>query len=185
VLDAVYLAAEHVGKHKKGDPLNDKRRRALILVTDGEDRSSYYKQAELFEFLRENDVQIYVIGFVNELETDSGFIRKSTKDKSVNLLNKIATETGGRAFYPMSLAELPGIADEITRDLRTQYVVSYSPTNKRRDGTFRKVNVRIEDTAKRDKRIAITRPGYTAPRGGGGGSAPAPARATSTSNKQP
>jgi Ca-activated chloride channel homolog len=181
VLDAVYLAAEHVGKHKKGDPLNDKRRRALILVTDGEDRSSYYKQAELFEFLRENDVQIYVIGFVNELDAEGGIIRKSPKDKAVNLLNKLATETGGRAFYPTSLTELPGIADEITRDLRTQYVVSYSPTNKRRDGTFRKVNVRIEDTGKRDKRIAITRPGYTAPRGG---DAQTPTRATSSS-KQP
>ena len=184
VLDAVYLAAEHVGKHKKGDPLSDKRRRALILVTDGEDRSSFYKQAELFEFLRENDVQIYVIGFVNELDSQGSFIRKSSKDKAVNLLNKLATETGGRAFYPMSLAELPGIANEITKDLRTQYVVSYSPTNKRRDGTFRKVNVRIEDAGKRDKRIAITRPGYTAPRGGGG-EAPTSPRATSTSSKQP
>jgi Ca-activated chloride channel family protein len=187
VLDAVYLAAEHVGKHKKGDPLSDKRRRALILVTDGEDRSSYYKQAELFEFLRENDVQIYIIGFVNELDAQGGFIRKSSKDKAINLLNKLATETGGRAFYPNSLSELPGIANEITKDLRTQYVVSYSPTNKRRDGTFRKVNVRIEDSGKRDKRIAVTRPGYTAPRGGdtNAPSPAAPARTTSTSNKQP
>lgn len=182
VLDAVYLAAEHVGKHKKGDALSDKRRRALILVTDGEDRSSFYKQAELFEFLRENDVQIYIIGFVNELDSQGGFIRKSSKDKAVNLLNKLATETGGRAFYPNSLSELPAIANEITKDLRTQYVVSYSPTNKRRDGTFRKVNVRIEDTGKRDKRIAVTRPGYTAPRDA---AAPPPARATSTSNRQP
>jgi Ca-activated chloride channel family protein len=187
VLDAVYLAAEHVGKHKKGDALNDRRRRALILVTDGEDRSSFYNQAKLFEFLRENDVQIYVIGFVNELDAQGGIIRKSAKDKAVGLLNKLATETGGRAFYPASLTELPGIADEITRDLRTQYVVSYSPTNKRRDGTFRKVNVRIEDSGKRDKRIAITRPGYTAPRGGGG-EAPAASpssRTSSTSNRQP
>jgi Ca-activated chloride channel family protein len=145
VLDAVYLAAEHVGKHKKGDPLNDRRRRALILVTDGEDRTSFYNQAKLFDFLRENDVQIYVIGFVNELDPNGGIIKKSDKEKAVALLNKLSTETGGRAFYPASLAELPGIADEITRDLRTQYVVSYSPTNNRRDGTFRKVNVRIED----------------------------------------
>ncbi|HYG12308.1 MAG TPA: VWA domain-containing protein [Pyrinomonadaceae bacterium] len=185
VLDAVYLAAEHVGKHKRGDDLNDRRRRALILVTDGEDRSSYYNQAKLFEFLRENDVQIYVIGFVNELDAEGGIIRKSPKDKAVNLLNKLATETGGRAFYPSSLSELPGIADEITRDLRTQYVVSYSPTNKRRDGTFRKVNVRIEDSGKRDKRIAITRPGYTAPRGGNSTPAPSPSRTTSTSSRQP
>jgi Ca-activated chloride channel family protein len=185
VLDAVYLAAEHVGKHKKGDALNDRRRRALILVTDGEDRSSFYNQAKLFEFLRENDVQIYVIGFVNELDSQGGIIRKSAKDKAVGLLNKLASETGGRAFYPASLTELPGIADEITRDLRTQYVVSYSPTNKRRDGTFRKVNVRIEDSGKRDKRIAITRPGYTAPRGGGEAPAPSPARTSSTSSRQP
>lgn len=187
VLDAVYLAAEHVGKHKKGDALNDKRRRALILVTDGEDRSSYYKQAQLFEFLRENDVQIYIIGFVNELDAQGGLIRKSSKDKAVNLLNKLATETGGRAFYPTSLTELPGIADEITKDLRTQYVVSYSPTNKRRDGTFRKVNVRIEDAGKRDKRIAVTRPGYTAPRGEAATppATNAPARTSSISNKQP
>ncbi|HEV2800611.1 MAG TPA: VWA domain-containing protein [Pyrinomonadaceae bacterium] len=184
VLDAVYLAAEHVGKHKKGDPLSDKRRRALILVTDGEDRSSFYNQAKLFEFLRENDVQIYIIGFVNELEAEGGIIRKSPKEKAVNLLNKLATETGGRAFYPTSLTELPQIADEITRDLRTQYVVSYSPTNKRRDGTFRKVTVRIEDSGRRDKRIAITRPGYTAPRGDAP-STPAPSRASSNSNKQP
>lgn len=184
VLDAVYLAAEHVGKHKKGDPLNDKRRRALILVTDGEDRSSYYKQAELFEFLRENDVQIYIIGFVGELDTQGGIIRKSPKEKAVNLMNKLATETGGRAFYPTSLSELPSIANEITKDLRTQYVVSYSPTNKRRDGTFRKVNVKIEDSGRRDKRIAITRPGYTAPRGGGD-IPPTPSRTSSTSNKQP
>ncbi|HLL72155.1 MAG TPA: VWA domain-containing protein [Pyrinomonadaceae bacterium] len=184
VLDAVYLAAEHVGKHKKGDPLSDKRRRALILVTDGEDRSSYYKQAELFEFLRENDVQIYIIGFVGELDTQGGIIRKSVKEKAVNLMNKLATETGGRAFYPTSLSELPSIANEITKDLRTQYVVSYSPTNKRRDGTFRKVNVKIEDTGRRDKRIAITRPGYTAPRGGGD-IPPPPSRTSSTSNKQP
>ena len=183
VLDAVYLAAEHVGKHKKGDPLSDKRRRALILVTDGEDRSSYYKQAELFEFLRENDVQIYIIGFVGELDTQGGIIRKSPKEKAVNLMNKLATETGGRAFYPTSLSELPSIANEITKDLRTQYVVSYSPTNKRRDGTFRKVNVKIEDTGRRDKRIAITRPGYTAPRGGD--IPPTPSRTSSTSNKQP
>ena len=183
VIDAVYLGAEHVGQYKKGDALNDKRRRALILVTDGEDRSSVYKQENLFDMLRENDVQIYVIGFVNELDAQGGFIRKSSKDKAVKLINKLATETGGRAFFPNSLAELPNIAQEITKDLRTQYVVSYSPTNKRRDGTFRKVNVRIEESGKRDKRIAITRPGYTAPRGGES-AAPSPSR-TSSSNRQP
>ena len=169
VIDAVYLAAEHAGSHRKGDDLEDKRRRALILVTDGEDRSSFYKREQLFESLRENDVQIYVIGFVNELEKDSGIIRKSKREKAVELIERVAKETGGRAFYPQSLAELPDIAREITKDMRTQFVVSYNPSNKAQPGEFRPVRVQIADAPGREKRIAITRAGYTAPR------APAPA----------
>jgi len=81
VLDAVYLSAERVAQYKKGNALNDRRRRALILVTDGEDRSSYYKERQLFESLREEDVQIYIIGFVNELDKEGGLIHKSPRDK--------------------------------------------------------------------------------------------------------
>src|SRR5205814_6127896 len=106
VIDGVYLAAEHVAEYKKGND-DDRRRRALIVVTDGEDRASYYKETQLFQRLREEDVQIFVIGFVNELDADKGFIRKSSKEKAVTLLNKIAGETGGRAFFPQTLSELP------------------------------------------------------------------------------
>src|SRR5207245_11805859 len=87
VIDGVYLAAEHVAEYKKGDE-NDRRRRALIVITDGEDRNSFYKEPRLFERLREEDVQIYVIGFVKELEKEGGLIRKSPREKAVNLLNK-------------------------------------------------------------------------------------------------
>src|SRR5205085_10428839 len=75
VIDGVYLAAEHVAEYKKGGD-DDKRRRALIVVTDGEDRNSYYPESQLFQTLREEDVQIFVIGFVNELDADKGLIRK-------------------------------------------------------------------------------------------------------------
>jgi len=158
VVDGVYLAAEHVAEYKKGDN-NDRRRRALIVVTDGEDRSSYYPEAQLFQRLREEDVQIYVIGFVNELDAEKGFIRKSPRDKAVNLINKIASETGGRAFFPESISELPSIANEIVRDLRTQYVISYDPTNKAHDNTYRTIKVTVADAPGRDKRIALTRSG--------------------------
>lgn len=166
VIDAVYLAAEHVAEYKKGIDVEDRRRRALIVVTDGEDRVSYYNQQQLFESLREEDVQIFVIGFVNELDDEKKgfFIRKSVKSKAVNLINQLADETGGRAFFPTSLSELPAIAEEITRDMRTQYVVGYYPTNDRRDGTYRAIRVSIGDATGRDKRIAIARPGRTAPR---------------------
>ncbi len=166
VIDAVYLSAERVGQYKKGDD-NDRRRRALIVVTDGEDRASYYKQDQLFRLLREEDVQIYVIGFVNELEKEGGLIKKSPRDRAVSLINRLANETGGRAFFPNSLSELPEIANQITRDLRTQYIVSYYPTNKAHDGSYRAVRVTVADERGHDKRIAITRPGYTAQRDNG------------------
>src|SRR6266576_2797514 len=164
VIDGVYLAAEHVADYKKG-PDDDRRRRALIVVTDGEDRASYYPEAQLFSRLREEDVQIYVIGFVNELDADKGLIRKSPRDKAVNLINRLASETGGRAFFPQSIAELPQIANEIVRDLRTQYVISYDPTNKAHDGSFRAIKVLVAQPTTGDRRIALTRPGRTATAG--------------------
>ena len=75
IIDAVYLSAEHVSEYKKGDD-TDKRRRALIVITDGEDRNSFYKQEQLFARLREDDVQIFVIGFINELDKEAGMIQK-------------------------------------------------------------------------------------------------------------
>lgn len=161
VIDGVYLAAGHVADYKNTTN-DDRRRRALIVVTDGEDRQSYYNEAQLFAQLREEDVQIYVIGFVSELDSDRGLIRKSSKDKAVGLLNRLATETGGRAFFPQSISELPQIANEIVRDLRTQYVIAYDPTNKTHDGTYRAIKVTVNQPATGDRRIALTRSGRTA-----------------------
>ena len=161
IIDAVYLSAEHVSEYKKGDE-GDRRRRALIVITDGEDRNSFYKQEQLFARLREEDVQIFVIGFVNELDKEAGFIRKSPRERAVNLINKLAEETGGRAFFPESVSELPQIANEIIRDLRTQYVLSYNPTNKTPDGTFRAIKVTVDQPTNADKRIALTRNGRLA-----------------------
>ena len=179
IIDAVYLTAEHVAEYKKGDD-SDRRRRALIVITDGEDRVSFYSQEKLFARLREADVQIYVIGFVSELDKEGGFIRKSPREKAVNLINKMATETGGRAFFPQSIAELPQIANEIVRDLRTQYVLAYNPTNKARDGSFRAIRVVVDQSSSSDKRIALTRNGRIAPKGE---IAPAKIPATRTATK--
>jgi Ca-activated chloride channel family protein len=161
IIDAVYLSAEHVSDYKRGDN-SDRRRRALIVITDGEDRNSFYKQEQLFARLREEDVQIFVIGFTNELDKDAGLIRKSPKEKATGLINKLATETGGRAFFPESISDLPQIANEIIRDLRTQYVISYSPTNKTQDGTYRAIKVSVDQGGASEKRIALTRTGRLA-----------------------
>jgi len=165
IIDAIYLSAEHVSEYKKGDE-GDRRRRALIVITDGEDRNSFYKQEQLFARLREEDVQIFVIGFVNELDKEAGLIRKSPRDKAVSLINKLATETGGRAFFPDSVSDLPQIANDIIRDLRTQYVIGYNPTNKTQDGSYRAIKVAVDQPSGGDKRIALTRTGRLARREG-------------------
>jgi len=190
VIDAVYLGAEHVSSYKKSNDLDDRRRRALILVTDGEDRESFYNQERLFQALHEEDVQIFVIGFVNELDNEGGLIRKSPRDRAVSLINRLASETGGRAFFPTSLAEIPDIARQITHDMRTQYVVSYNPTNKLRDGSFRPIRVTVDDS-QGQHRVAITRTGrYATPASAPATSAPgtrSPARpsATPATNTRP
>jgi Ca-activated chloride channel homolog len=179
VIDAVYLSAEHVAEYKEGDE-GDRRRRALIVITDGEDRSSFYKQDQLLARLREEDVQIYVIGFVNELDKDAGFIRKSPRDKAVTLINKLASETGGRAFFPESVSELPQIANEIVRDMRTQYVIAYNPTNKTQDGSYRAIKVTVDQPSDSEKRIALTRTGRLARKETGSSVRPPTVRLPST-----
>ena len=179
VVDGVYLAAEHVAQYKKGAD-DDRRRRALIVVTDGEDRASYYKETQLFQALREEDVQIFVIGFVQDLDAEKGFIRKSPRETAMTLLNRIATETGGRAFFPQSISELPEIANQIVHDMRTQYVISYDPTNKAHDGTYRSIKVTVADAPSQGKRIALTRTGRNA--GVGAIAKPAPKSAPSPVN---
>lgn len=181
IIDAVYLTAEHVAEYRKGDD-SDRRRRALIVITDGEDRNSFYKQEQLFAKLREEDVQIFVIGFVNELDRESGLIRKSPRQKAVNLIEKLASETGGRAFFPKSISELPQIANEIIRDLRTQYVIAYNPTNKTRDGSYRTIKV-IVDGSSNEKRIALTRSGRLAGREGSSAPKPPPVRIPATKTR--
>jgi Ca-activated chloride channel family protein len=179
IIDAVYLTAEHVSQYKKGDE-SDRRRRALILITDGEDRNSFYKQDQLFAKLREEDVQIFVIGFVNELDKEGGLIRKSPRERAINLITKLATETGGRAFFPQSLSELPEIANQIIRDLRTQYVIAYNPTNKTRDGSYRSIKVVVDQGSSSDRRIALTRSGRIAGREGTSTPKPPPVKLPAT-----
>jgi Ca-activated chloride channel family protein len=161
IIDAVYLAAERVSEHEKSRNPVEKKRRALILVSDGEDRDSYYKETQLFELLREADVQIYTVGFVNELDKQGGFISKSPRDKAVNLMKRLAEETGGKAYFPASLNELNVIARDIASELRTQYLISYSPNHENKVGTFYPIKVVVNDGPDKQKRIAITRTGRT------------------------
>ncbi len=167
IIDAVYLAAEKVSEYEKVRGKDDRKRRALVIVSDGEDRDSYYNEAQLFELLRELDVQIYPIGFVGDLSKEAGFIAKSPQGKAKAFLQRLANETGGKAYFPADLSELNNLAKDIGAELRMQYSIGYIPTNDRSDGTFRNIKVVVDDGPNKQKRIAITKAGRIAEGAGG------------------
>ncbi|MCY7376381.1 MAG: VWA domain-containing protein [Pyrinomonadaceae bacterium] len=156
IIDAVYLAAERVTEYEKTRQ-DDRKRRALILISDGEDRDSFYNEKQLFDSLKETDVQIFVIGFVNDLDKEGGLISKSPQSKAKSFLERLATETGGKSYFPNDISELNGIAANIASELRTQYLISYEPTNDKQDGSVRNNKVAVADGPNKQKRIAVTR----------------------------
>lgn len=152
LIDAVYLAADKLAKQVA--PNNTIRRRALIVVTDGEERNSFYKIEQLLRLLASTDIQIYTIGFTGQLKPQS-------IDRARDLLNRLALDTGGRAFFPTSGTDLEHITDAIINDIRTQYVMGYVPSKTQAQKAFHKVEVSIADDPKQEKRVAVTRVGYS------------------------
>lgn len=155
LLDALIATADY--SHEKGKH----RRKALIVITDGLERNSSVKEKEVLDSMKEDEVQIYLVGFIDEEDDTKSFFGKSPAKKARELLTRLADDSGGRAFFPRDIAEMPGIAAQIARDIRTQYLVSYYPTNDRRDGTFRSVRVNVTPRENR-KLIARSRQGYYA-----------------------
>ncbi|MCS7078758.1 MAG: VWA domain-containing protein [Chloracidobacterium sp.] len=156
LLDAIQLSAEYADKEGKN------RRKAIVVISDGDDRDSYYDRRQLLKLLQEYQVQVYIIGFPDE-DDDGGLFGRSTRKRSIELINDIAKETGGRAFFPKSPDELPEIVRAINADLRTQYSIGFVPNQDRRDGGFRRITVRVEDGKR--KLVARTRSGYVPRKG--------------------
>lgn len=157
VIDATYLAVEKAAARRKGDA---GRRRAVVLISDCEDRSSYHKREELIKLLRREGVQVFVISFLIELSDERRLTRPSPRERARKLAEEIAEESGGRAYFPKKPSELVAAVEEISRDLRSQYVLAYAPTNASADSKYRKVEVKIADAPSRPKRLAVARPGY-------------------------
>ena len=163
IIDAVYQTAKKVEQYQSSTKKEDVKLRSLILVSDGDDRGSSYNEDQLFKLLRELNIQIYTIGFVNDLSKEAELNGMSRQDKARKFLIRLAQETGGKVYFPNSINELPQIAADISGELRTQYLISYNPTNTGRGGTFRQIKVVVTEGANKEKRIAITRSGRNAP----------------------
>ncbi len=143
--DAVYMGLDQI---KQGN--NEKK--ALIVISDGEDNSSRYSAAEIKEFAKETDVQVYAIGEEGPLGTGRGE------------LLRIVNLTGGRAFFPNNFNELDYYIDLIHAELRSQYVLGYMPGNKAHDGKWRKIRVKLDAPQGLPKLIVNAKEGYYAPK---------------------
>lgn len=153
LLDAIIATADHA--HEKGQ----RRRKALVVITDGLEKNSSAKEKKVMEAMKEDEVQVYLIGFVDE--DDSFKLFGSPAKKAKDLLTRLAEDSGGRAFFPTDVRETSAIAAQIDKDLRAQYVISYYPNNDRHDGSFRTVHVTLSLRDTR-KLIVRTRQGYYA-----------------------
>ncbi|OLC94882.1 MAG: hypothetical protein AUH86_13370 [Acidobacteria bacterium 13_1_40CM_4_58_4] len=134
--DAVYLG---LAKVRAGQ--NPKK--ALLLITDGEDNHSRYSLGDIREFVRESDVQIYII------------------DLGRSFVSELAEMTGGHS-YRGSVDDLEDICTKIALELKSQYVLGYASTNTVKDGKFRKLRVRVTPPTGMLKLNVRTRDGYFA-----------------------
>ena len=162
IIDAVYQTAKKLDEYQKSQKKEDVKIRALVLVSDGDDRSSSYQEKQLFDLLRESQVQIYAVGFVDGLSREPDANGTNRQEKAKAFLTRLAQETGGKVYFPSLIEALPQIAADISAELRTQYLISYTPTNQNHDGTFRKIRVVLAESANREKRIVTTRTGRNA-----------------------
>jgi len=115
-------------------------RKAIVIVSDGGDNRSHYTAAQIESLVREADVQIYAMG-VFEPVFSLGLTPEEISGP--RLLSEIATQTGGRAFAAAVSGDMPSVATRIAVELRNQYVLGYYPSNKARDGKYRKVEVKV------------------------------------------
>jgi Ca-activated chloride channel homolog len=143
--DAVAIALEHL---KKGN--RDKK--VLIVVSDGGDNASKHKLTEIMAMVGQPGVIIYTIGIFDDQDAD----------RNPGVLKRLAKETGGEAFLPESLADVTPTCESIARDIRNQYTIAYVSTNRKRDGTYRVIQVKA--SAPGHGRLSVrTRTGYFAP----------------------
>jgi Ca-activated chloride channel family protein len=135
-------------------------RKAILIISDGGDNNSTYSAHEIESLVREADVQIYAMG-VFERTFSIGSAKEEVSGP--RLLSQLAEQTGGRAFSASDPGDLPSVAARIAIELRNQYVLAYRSTNQKKDGKYRKVEVKITAPAGIPSLKAYWRLGYYAP----------------------
>jgi VWFA-related protein len=145
--DAVIASADHLAKSAK------KEKKVLLVVTDGVDNESRESLEQAIRKVQDdNGPTIYTIGILG----DEPGIKRAKR-----ALQSLSDQTGGVAFFPRDLAEVDEISQEVAKDIRNQYTITYKPTNPRSNGGYRKVKVEARAPGYKDLQVR-TRDGYFA-----------------------
>lgn len=153
LLDGLYLAMNQMKKARNP-------RKAILILSDGGDNSSRYTESEIKNAVREADVQVYAIGIFEPISARG---RTAEELSGPGLLSELAEQTGGRHFPVENLNELPDVCAKIGIELRNQYVLFYSSSNQKKDGKYRRVNVKLVQPRGLPPLKANFRTGYYAP----------------------
>ena len=153
--NAVYIALKDL-KKVVAKNVDDIRRQAIVLLSDGEDTSSLLPFEEVLDLAKRSETAIFTIGLRSNEGPSTG--TKGFKEAEF-VLRQLSQETGGRAFFPTQASELANIYSQISDELSSQYTIGYTPRNPRRDGAWRRIVVRTV----RPGLMARTKLGYFAP----------------------
>jgi len=152
--NALYVTLKELAAQKKAGEL---RRRAVVLLSDGEDTASLVTDEQVLELARKTEIAVYSISLRPSRVPERNRLNFS---QAAHILTAMARETGGQVYFPNSLSELDEVYGRIAEELRTQYSLGYVSSNKRRDGKWRRIVVRTM----REELQVRHKIGYYAPR---------------------
>jgi Ca-activated chloride channel homolog len=148
--DGIYLGVQELKE-------SHYQRKAMVIISDGGDNHSRYTESELKSLLEEADVEMYAIGIF-----DSS-VHTFEEKLGPSQLDELASVTGGRLLSLRDVRELSGAVSQISRELRNQYVLGYYPSNRQRDGKWRKLKVQLAGSASQSSFRLYAKKGYYAP----------------------
>jgi Ca-activated chloride channel homolog len=152
--NALYIALKDL-KKVKAETTSDIRRQAIVLLSDGDDTSSLIEFDQVLDLAKRSETVIYSIGL------RQGEIARREFKEAEFVLKQLSSETGGRAYFPTDARELQKIYQAIWDELSSQYALAYSSSNPKRDGAWRRVQVRVVKPGL----TARTKLGYYGPTG--------------------
>jgi VWFA-related protein len=128
-------------------------KKVLIVVSDGGDNASKRNLAQVLSTVNQSNAVIYTMGIFDETD----------EDRNPRVLKQLSRASGGEAFFPKTLQEILPICEQIAHEIRSQYTITFVPTNRKQDGTYRTIDVKAHEPSRGTRLSVVTRAGFSAP----------------------